>query len=118
MKQGFERQQLLKRIRSWQGTQGLKEAGGGTPGTIMSLLRALMVAHPQQSLCRADLKGVFVTRVLQNSCVFLKFSLLKYFAKASCKTTLFHRKRLGRLGGGNARARLQQVLLQLTQSGG
>lgn len=85
-------------------------------GCIMSLLRALMVAYPLWSLHGADLKGVFVKRVLQNSCVFLKFSLLQHFAKTSCKTSLFCRKKLGRPECWNAWSRFQRVLQQLTQS--
>lgn len=111
----------------WAGSTAWKEQGQaghpwgergmeGTSGCIMSLLRVLMVAHPLRSLCGPDLKGVFVTRVLQNSCVFLKFSLLQHFAKTSCKTSLFCRKKLGWPEGWNARARFQQVLQQLTQN--
>lgn len=116
LKQGIKQAAVPERNKVQAGDPGGERGTEGTPGSIMSLLRVLMVAHPLRSLCGADLKGVFVTRVLQNSCVFLKFSLLKYFAKTSCKTALFCRKRLGRPGRWNARPRFQQVLQQLTRS--
>jgi len=89
---------VTERNKVQAGDLGGERGMEGTPGSIMSLLRVLVVAHPLQSLCGADLKRVFVIKILQNSCIFLKFSLLKYFAKTSCKTALFCRKRLGRAG--------------------